>query len=393
MNINDLLSVTFNSLRSNPLRSFLSSLGVFMGVFAVSGTLQVSEVGRTYLRTQLEGMESPHINIYPPYNYVVYKREKYQNQDLVWLQDKLSGWKYISAVSNSGGDEIFFGNQSINVDSQAVTPEHLKITGRKLIAGRFFTANDLQQNRSIVVIDQLLAQKLFQGRNPLGKMIYFQNKSYYVQGVVETKQRNSWSEDQGFLFIPLSVYQSLQSSPLFDRIVISPDQNTDIEKLQEQALSLVRKRFPNANVFGFSNVEEVKSLEKALSGVTIILLVIGGIALFVGGVGIANITIASVVERTSEIGLRRAIGATQKDILLQFLLEATLISMTGGIIAIATVQGITIVTVTMLSLPYQFTYQVPLMSLGSAIIVGVMSSFLPAMRASKLDPVDALRSQ
>lgn len=393
MNINDLLSVTFNSLRSNPLRSFLSSLGVFMGVFAVSGTLQVSDIGKIYLKTQLESMESPHIYIYPPYNYVVYKQEKYKHEDLAWLKTKLSGWKYISAVGSSGNDEIFFGNQKINVDSQAVTPDHLRITGRKLIAGRFFTANDLQQNRSIVVIDKFLAQKLFRGSNPLGKMIYFQNKSYYVQGVVESKKRNSWSEDEGFIFIPLSIYQSLKSSPFFDRIIISPENNSDIEQLQQQAISLLNKRFPNVDIYGFSNVEDVKSLEQALNGVTIILLFIGCIALFVGGVGIANITIASVVERTSEIGLRRAIGATQKDILLQFLLEATLISMTGGIIAIATVQGITIVTVTILSLPYQFTYQVPLMSLSSAIIVGVFSSFLPAMRASKLDPVDALRSQ
>ncbi|TAF12382.1 MAG: FtsX-like permease family protein, partial [Nostocales cyanobacterium] len=167
----------------------------------------------------------------------------------------------------------------------------------------------------------------------------------------------------------------------------------NIEQLQNTAVSLLNKRFPGTEIYAFSNIEEVKSMEKMLNSVTIILLLIGIISLFVGGVGITNITLASVVERTSEIGLRRAIGATQKDILIQFLLEASFISMTGGIIAIATVQGITIVTVTLLNLPYQFMYQTPLVSLGSAIIVGMISSFLPALRASKLDPVDALRSQ
>jgi ABC-type antimicrobial peptide transport system permease subunit len=228
--------------------------------------------------------------------------------------------------------------------------------------------------------------------NPFA-MITFQNKSYYIQGVIQTRNSNTWGDEQGLILIPLSVYQSLKSSPFFDKITITPKNPENIEQLQNQATSILRKRFPDVEISASSNVEEVKSLEKVLNGVTIILLLIGSIALFVGGVGIANITIASVVERTPEIGLRRAIGATQKNILIQFLLEATFISMTGGIIAIATVQGITIMTVTLLNLPYQFTYQTPLVSLSSAIIVGIVSSFLPALRASKLDPVEALRSQ
>ena len=393
MNINDLLSLTSSSLRSNPLRSFLSSLGVFMGVFAVSGTLQVSDIGKIYLKTQLQKMESPQISIQSPYNSVTSQIEKYQIEDLVWLKTKLSGWKYIAPVQNGGNDAIFLGTQKINVESQAVTPDFLPISGRKLIAGKFFTVNDLQQIRSVVVIDQLLAQKLFKGKNSLGKMIYFQNKSYYIQGIIQTRKSNTWGEEQGLILIPLSVYQSLKSSPFFDKITITPKNPENIEQLQNQAISILKKRFPNVDIYASSNVEEVKSLEKVLNGVTIILLLIGSIALFVGGVGIANITIASVVERTPEIGLRRAIGATQKNILIQFLLEATFISMTGGIIAIVTVQGITIITVTLLNLPYQFGYETPLVSLSSAIMVGIISSFLPALRASKLDPVEALRSQ
>ncbi|MFM6015880.1 MAG: ABC transporter permease [Dolichospermum sp.] len=393
MKINDLLFVTFNSLRSNPLRSFLSSLGVFMGVFAVSGTLQVSDIGRIYLKTELQKMESPQININAPYSSITYRRKKYQNEDITWLKIKLSAWKYIAPTQYNGSDTIYLGNQKINVESQAVTADFLPISGRKLIAGRFFNNNDLQQMRSVVIIDQFVAKKMFQGKNPLGKMIYFQNKSYYIQGIIQTKKTYSWSEEQGLILIPLSVYQAIKSSPLFDQITITPKNTENIEQLQTQAVTLLKKRFGNVEISASSNLDVLKSSEQLLNGVTIILLFIGGIALFVGGVGIANITIASVVERTSEIGLRRAIGATKKDILIQFLLEATFISMTGGIIAIAAVQGITIITINLSNLPYQFGYETPLVSLSSAIIVGIVSSFLPALRASKLDPVEALRSQ
>ena len=394
MNINDLLSLTFHSLRSNPLRSFLSSLGVFMGVFAVSGTLQVSDIGRIYLKTQLQNMESPQISIYSGYNTMTYEQKKYLNEDIELLKRTLSGWKYIAPVQNGGSDTIFIGNQTIDVESQAVTPEFLAISGRKLIAGKFFTVNDLQYTRSVAVIDQLLAQKLFKGQNPLGKMINFQKKSYYIQGIIQTRNTNHWSQNQGLILIPLSVYQSLKSSPFFDQITISPKETQNIEELQKQAVSILEKRFPNvADIFAWSNIQFLKSLEEQLNAVTIILLLIGGISLFVGGVGIANITIASIVERTSEIGLRRAIGATQVNILIQFLMEATIISMTGGLLAIGAVQGITVITVNLLTLPYEFNYKTPLLSLGSAILVGVTSSFLPAVRASKLDPVEALRSQ
>jgi putative ABC transport system permease protein len=392
MKSKDLISLTLTSLKSNPLRSFLSSLGVFMGVFAISGTLQVSDIGQSFIKRELEAIESPQILIGCAYNPLTYDCKYYTPEDLELLKTQLSGWRYITSIENMYGNTIYYNNEKINVESQAVSHEFLSLSGRQLILGSFFDKNDLKNARPVAVIDQFLAQKLFRGQNPLNKILYFGNKSYYIKGVIQTKKSNQWSDTQGLILIPLSVHQSLNSSNLMSQIVISPQDGEDLEKIKNQAIELLKQRFSGSEIWGYSNIEDLKMFEKLLFIVAIVLLLIGGIALLVGGIGIANITIASVTERTSEIGLKRAIGATKKDILIQFLLESTLISITGGMIAIITVQAVSIIAVIILELPYQFNYRTPLISLSSAIMIGIVSSFLPAQRASNLDPVEALRN-
>jgi putative ABC transport system permease protein len=161
--------------------------------------------------------------------------------------------------------------------------------------------------------------------------------------------------------------------------------------LEERGKQLLNQRFPGSDLFARNNVREIlkqkETLELASRGLT----AVGIISLLIGGVGIANITIAAVIERTPEIGLRRAIGARRRDILLQFILEAALLSLLGGTAAIATVHGLTTVVAKTFKLPYQFESGTALLSLSSALLVGVGAGLLPALQASQLDPVKALR--
>jgi putative ABC transport system permease protein len=153
----------------------------------------------------------------------------------------------------------------------------------------------------------------------------------------------------------------------------------------------LKQHFTGSDFYAGNNVEEIlkqkETLELASRGLT----AVGIISLLIGGVGIANITIAAVIERTSEIGLRRAIGAKRRDILLQFILEAVILSLVGGTAAIATVHGLTVVVADTFKLPYKFETSTAALSLSSALLVGVGAGFLPALRASQLDPVKALR--
>ena len=393
MNYRDLCLSVFISLKGNFLRSFLSSLGVFMGVFAISGTLQVSDIGKSYIKSLVKDVEAPQVYLPAPYDSTTYERIPYRQEDIDWLKKQLSGWERITVVEDVGYDKLYFDDEEMDVSSIAVKPDYLEVTGRKIIAGSFFSASDFEDSRPIALVDQQLAQRVFRGQNPLQKNIYFQGKSYYIKGVIQLRKAATWGGDQGIIVIPLSVFQALQSNQNIYQIVIQPEDTQNLEAMSMEVQTLMMQRYPNSFLWSYSNMDDVEFYETLIRNISLVLLLIGGIALFVGGVGIANITIASVVERTSEIGLRRAIGATKVEIMLQFLLESTVISLVGGTLAIAAVQGITVVTVNIFSLPYIFNYQTPLISLTSATGVGVLASFLPALRASKLDPVDALRNQ
>jgi len=191
--------------------------------------------------------------------------------------------------------------------------------------------------------------------------------------------------------VSMSLYKAITGSQTIEGISVRPYNLKDIKGMEKQAKKLLKQRFPKAEVSSWNNVRKILEQQEILELASQGLLAVGVISLLVGGVGIANITIAAVMERTPEIGLRRAIGATQRDIMLQFILEAVILSLAGGIAAIVTVHGLTVVVADVFKLPYKFDSNTAALALGSALAVGVGAGFLPALRASQLDPVKALR--
>ncbi|MDY7020046.1 MAG: FtsX-like permease family protein, partial [Cyanobacteriota bacterium] len=163
--------------------------------------------------------------------------------------------------------------------------------------------------------------------------------------------------------------------------------------IEEQAIQLLEQRYPGSGFWSWNTVSDILEQKKTLESVSTALLVVGAISLLVGGVGIANVTIASVIERTPEIGLRRAIGATQNDVMLQFILEAAILSLVGGSLAVASVHGLTVLVAQRFEFPYEFESRSAAIALSSAVLVGIGAGFFPALRASQLDPVKALKGQ
>ncbi|MEM9220127.1 MAG: ABC transporter permease [Cyanobacteria bacterium P01_F01_bin.150] len=390
----DLVCFAYLSLKGNPVRSLLSTVGVFMGVLAVSATLEARNIGQAFLAQQLSRREAPRVNLYAEWNPEAIERFRLRPKDVDLLRQNLSEWTSISGTRWGGWNEsVLYEGQEAPAEIEPVALEYLETSGRTLVDGRFFSVSDFEKYRAVAVVDSWLATELFQDEPAVGKTIYADSNSYLVIGVVDAREQ-IWSdgEPSGVVMISMAMHTALTGTDTFDRILIRPDSIDDLDAIGEQAAALLAQENPGQTFDFWTNIRDIDEQRKVLRTVSIILLALGGVALTVGGVGIANITIASTVERTSEIGLRRAIGATQQEILLQFVLEAVVISCIGGVVAIATTQGVALLVTQTFDLPYALNLSTSAMALGSAAMVGVGSSFLPALQASRLDPVNALRS-
>ncbi|MEP6485680.1 ABC transporter permease [Microcoleus vaginatus GB2-A3] len=382
----DLLRLTCISLSGNLLRSALTTVGVFMGVAAVSATLQVGNISRAVIAEQLAKREAPQFRI------TIWDDLGFKLEDMEFLRHRLKGIQAISAAKWFGFNEkVIFQAEEAETNIFAVSEDHLLTSGRRLIAGRFFSPNDFTNYRPVVVIDEMLATQLFKGgTKPVDQRIYANGRPYIVVGVMESKE-GFFDKIEAEMWVSMSVYKAMTGSQTIGGISVRPYNLKDIKRMEKQGKKVLKQRFPKAEVHTRNNVKKILEQQEILELASQGLLAVGVISLLVGGVGIANITIAAVMERTPEIGLRRAIGATQRDILLQFILEAVILSLAGGIAAIVTVHGLTVVVADVFKLPYKFDSNTAALALGAALAVGVGAGFFPALRASQLDPVKALR--
>jgi len=377
-----LILLTWSSLWRNPLRSGLTLVGVFMGVFAVDATLKVGTISTAIMEEELAERESPQVEIW---------KGHMTPEDREFLHQQLTGVKAIATKQYiSWGGSVFFEDRQASATTSAVSEALLSTSGRQVIQGRAFTSKDFTEFRAVAIVDEYLVDQLFEDRNPINERLYIQGRPYTIIGIVATLPAEG--ERQGLVFIPATIHYALTGSRTFHNLLIRPQSLEQLNDLEKQVEALMKQRFPQQGFWVGTNIDEILEQQTTLKLASQGLALVGLIALFVGGVGIANISIASVMERTAEIGLRLAIGATERDILHQFILEATLLSLVAGIMAIVTVHGVTLIVSDRFDLPYRFDPQVAGFSLGSALVVGMGAGLFPAWQASQLDPVKALRA-
>lgn len=406
MKLYNLLRIALKALQRNKLRAFLTMLGIIIGVGSVITMVAIGQGSKQSIRSQLSGMGSNMINIRPSSNVTVGGGARLGAGDLQTLKVEdakaiQSKAQYVTAVSPavSSSGQVINGSQNWPTTIQGVSPGYLTIREWKLQSGVVFSEADVNSSAKVCLIGQTIVENLFAaGEDPIGKIIRFNKIPFKVIGVLAEKGENTFGQDQDDII--LAPYTSVQKRILaithIQSIYASAvnEQSSDTATSEITAILRSNHKLKQADEDDFSvrtQAELINTISSTSELLTVLLAAIAGISLFVGGIGIMNIMYVSVTERTKEIGLRMSIGARGIDILLQFLVEAILISITGGLIGVLLgVAAAQLITV-LFSWPTLVSETSIMISFIVCAITGVFFGYYPAQKASRLDPIEALR--
>lgn len=403
MKFGNLLQIAWRAIRRNKMRAFLTMLGIIIGVAAVISMVAIGEGSRQSIQSQISGMGSNMITIRPNSNVMGGVRidnsslQSLNEMDVAALQKQPV---YINAVSPyvSVRGQVINGPYNWSTSIQGVFPEYLAIRSWQLQEGTAFTQQDVKTAAKVCLVGQTVIDNIFpNGEDPLGKSIRFRNVPFKIIGTLVKKGENTFGQDQDDVILsPISTIQKrITATTWYQNIFASAiDENsTGLAVAEVQAIMRANHRIQKGTEDDFTvrtQAELIRTFTATSSILTILLAVIAGISLIVGGIGIMNIMYVSVTERTKEIGLRMAIGARGVDILMQFLIEAILISITGGLIGVAMGITATKLVTYFMQWPTLVTQYAVVLSFLVCFITGVFFGYYPALKASKLDPIEAL---
>jgi len=404
MSLLNLIQIALRALQRNKLRAFLTMLGIIIGVAAVIAMVAIGEGSKKSIQDQIASMGSNMITIRPNSNVSGGARldatsvQTLTEDDIKALQKNM---QYINAVSPavSTRGQVINGAYNWSTQMQGVSPDYLTIRDWGIEDGIGFTNSDVTGAAKVCLLGQTVVDNLFpNGDNPVSKIIRFKTIPMKVIGILKKKGENAFGQDQDDVILTpyTTVQKRILASIYFQNIYASAINENSTEAATEEVSEVLRKthriRPGEDDDFAVRTQAELISTFSSTSQLlTVLLAAIAGISLVVGGIGIMNIMYVSVTERTREIGLRMSIGARGIDILLQFLIEAILISITGGLIGITLGITATKVVTAFLSWPTLVTQSSIVISFMVCVITGVFFGYYPAQKASRLDPIEALR--
>jgi putative ABC transport system permease protein len=383
----DIVRVGAFGLVGNKLRSALTMLGVIIGVAAVIALVSIGQGASRAVTSQIEGLGSNLIIVSPA------RGGRLTMADTNELRSRVQTIESV-VPSVSGMFTVKWQNKNVQTTVEGTVEDYCSVRNFKVERGRFITATDVSTRRRVAVVGQTLIDTLFSTDDPIGQTITIAGQPFLVVGVMEKKGSEMGRDRDDVVFTPITTLQRLRGtsriSTLFVRVT-DPDLTADtVARIK----GIFERKLGRTDAMTVRSQEELLATVNQMTGtLTMMLAAIAGISLLVGGIGIMNIMLVSVTERTREIGLRKAVGATKSDILGQFLVEAVLLSLAGGAAGIAVGIG---ASRFISQLAGWMTYTSPssiIISFGFAAAVGVFFGIWPALKASALDPIDALRRE
>lgn len=405
MSLINLLRIALKALQRNKLRAFLTMLGIIIGVASVIAMVAIGQGSKQSIQSQLSGMGSNMIIIRPNSNISAGARldatsvQTLTMDDVVALQKRATHLSAVSPSATAKG-QVIYGNNNWPTTIQGVNTQYLDVIRQwPLKDGVAFSDKDIQVMAKVCLLGQTVISNLFPGgENPVGKYVRFGKIPFMVIGTLVAKGENAFGQDQDDIILApyTTVQKRILSTIYFQNIYASSlnESSTDAASTEiSDILRLSHRLKPtDEDDFAVRTMQElINTFSSTSQLLTVLLTAITSISLVIGGIGIMNIMYVSVTERTREIGLRMSIGARGIDILLQFLTEAIMISITGGLIGV--MLGITsaeLVTY-FLSWPTLITESSILLSFLVCAVTGVFFGYYPAQKASRLDPIEALR--
>jgi len=406
MNIPNLIRIAIRALQRNKLRAFLTMLGIIIGVAAVIAMVAIGQGSKKSIQDQLSSMGSNMITIRANSNSTVGGGARLESSALqtLTLEDIKAIEKqanYINAISpavQSRGQAI---NGALNwpTSMQGVAPDYLEIRDWKIKDGIAFSDEEVTGAAKVCVVGQTIVDNLFTPDDePIGNIIRYNKIPIKIIGVLAEKGENAFGSDQDDVILApyTTVQKRIMAITYIQNIYASAIDENSTEKATAEITQILRTshKLTEAQEDDFSvrtQAELINTFSSTSELLTVLLTAIAGISLIIGGIGIMNIMYVSVTERTKEIGLRMSIGAKGIDILMQFLIEAILISITGGIIGVLLGIGATKIITSLLSWPTLVSESSIILSFAVCAITGVFFGYYPAQKASRLDPIEALR--
>ncbi len=405
MNILNLFKVSLKAVANNKMRSFLSMLGIIIGVAAVIIMMAIGQGSKESIRQELSTMGTNLLTIRPgadmrggvrqdPSAMQTLKMADYERI----LREKRFVTKVSPEVTASG--QVIYGNNNTNTSLYGESPEYLDIKLWNVEEGECFTDEDIKKAAKVVVVGKTVVKELF-GDNvdPIGKTIRFKSIPMRIIGVLKSKGYNNWGMDQDNVMIaPYStVMKRIAAQTWFSSIVCSAVTEELSDAAIEELTQILRDnhKLKEESVDDFtirSQAEMMETMSSTMDTVTLILVVAAAFSLLVAGIGIMNIMLVSVTERTKEIGLRMAVGATGPVISLQFLIESVLISVTGGLLGILVGSAVSSF-LPMMGMPSSVPAWSVYVSFLVCVFIGILFGYIPAQKAANMDPIEAIRHE
>lgn len=394
--------LALREIRRNIMRSFLTTLGIVIGVAAVITMVTIGGGATVQVTEQIASLGSNLLIITSGQRMGMGQRSAAADFDLDDAEAIARDIGSVSAVapSSSQAVTVVFGNENWSTKVTGIDGQYFKVRNWTIESGREFASSELRAGKAVCILGATVRKELFGGQDPLGSSIRMEKVSCQVIGILEAKGQSTMGTDQDdLILIPLRTFQRrIAGNQDIGLIQVSVQDGASTDKVKQDIEQLLRvRRHISPSEDNDFSVRDMKEIAKMLTGTTQVLTALLGavsaVSLLVGGIGIMNIMLVSVTERTREIGIRLAIGALTREVLMQFLVEAIVLSSFGGLFGIVLALTASFGLARVLQVPFVFNSGIVVIAFFFSAAVGVIFGYFPARQAARLDPIEALRHE